>query len=248
MLGKLSIKAMLGFAVPYGFVLASLYLYAYWHPVGLQPFQYANAADLVSATIGTIVTWLAALIVMIAITYLIDYVSPNKTPSNPNKAAIVIACIAIIFAAIASWLGNSPIKWMITAFAVGTISMLILRKSEWVDKHLPTRPTRLAAIIITIVLPAIFYGRGTDYVNDALIPARGGVIVDAKRSDIGVPTNGRVMYLGMLGNFHVLRELSTRTTIILPSDKRIVFQQPIVITVPANNAATPKPVDAKKNP
>lgn len=64
---EVTISAVMAFVLPWGLFLAALRLMAYWTPIGINPFEFANASDLLaSALAGSAVTFAGIAISSIA--------------------------------------------------------------------------------------------------------------------------------------------------------------------------------------
>lgn len=133
----LSLKSVAALSIPYGFVLSTCYLTGYWKPLGLNPFQYANAADLASATIAGIWTALAVVALggvigiygtpsfSLARRVLTDLHAENQPSERKFKwksvawAAFVV--VTLILTAIALWKGNNFTQILTVGIVVGAI-------------------------------------------------------------------------------------------------------------------------------
>lgn len=226
----LSLRAIVGFAVPYGFVCASLYLYAYWHPMGLNPFHYANAADLVSATLGGIVVSFVLLFVGMAMGFISSPAMSRPPSDEPIKRGAVDTANAYAGMVIIplllglTWWRGWPVKWIVAGGAIAIFIPLLLRGNNWYNITFPTHKDRFFVGLIAVVLPFAFFGQGAIAIDRATTIGA-GMAIDVARSDLGVPVRGQVMYTGMLGDFHVLRELSTKSTLLVPAQTRVVLQE-----------------------
>lgn len=235
-----SLKTLAAFSIPYGFVLASCYLAGYWNPLGLNPFQYANAADLSSATIAGIWAALAlfaigALIgiygnpaVFLASKVLRDYSGRTEHPRSKLKQAAftMLALLMIALAVLAIWKGDKFIRAALIGIVFSSLVIAYLGLRKNLDVYNPAvMRTYLWAVMIILIIPIFTWKLGDDAIAKAL-RASTGMTLDVTRSGLPMKTRGRVVYIGMLGEFHVAQEVDSKSTLLLPSGTTIVFQIP----------------------
>ena len=234
-----SLKTLAAFSIPYGFVLASCYLAGYWNPLGLNPFQYANAADLSSATIAGIWGALAVLAiggligvygspaVFVASKALRDFEHTKYPKSKLKQAGLnVLALLIIALVVVAIWKGDKFIRAvaMGTFFSSLVLAYLGLRKNLDISEPAVIR-TYGWAVLIILIMPIFTWKLGNDAIAKAL-RASTGMTLDVTRSALPMKTQGRVVYVGMLGEFHVAQAVDSNSTLLLPSSTSIVFQAP----------------------
>lgn len=233
-----SLKTVAGLMIPYSFFLAALYLIAYWSPLGLMPFHYANVADLGAAALAGMATSFVGLIIGVGGGFVLGRLFP--LPSK--KAGKVIFWSIMIVSAIVIpvlWiLLDSPTKWfligMFASFLVMPLLMAVPVFAHLVDDD-HVRPLLVVAIAY---MPAFMYGYGAKSVG-AVLSTDHGVQIDVERSELGQGTAGQVKYAGMLGSFHVAYEPETNRTLLIPGGARITIVP--VKTLKRNPALTSPP-------
>lgn len=224
--------------IPYSFFLAALYLIAYWSPLGLMPFHYANVADLGAAALAGMATSFVGLVIGVGG----GFVLGRFLPQPSKKAGKLIFWSTMIVSAIAIpalWMVlDSPTKWfligMFASFLVMPLLMAVPVLAHLVDDD-HVRPLLIVAIAY---MPAFMYGYGARSAGTVLSIDH-GVQIDIERSDLGPRTAGQVKYAGMLGSFHVAYEPETNRTLLIPGDARIAIVP--VKTLKRAPALTPPP-------
>ncbi|MBB1471827.1 hypothetical protein H5368_02155 [Luteimonas sp. MC1782] len=224
--------SVVGLAIPYGFLLATLYLFAHWRPVGLNPFQFANAADLVSATTAGLIVGLGTLVAGGIIGMYVssksvaaaEIAGPDKlrTDMPKNIAIIVVITVTVIVMTVIAWIMMSPFRWVCTGVVVAMSAQIALDGNKFFDSSFPHISQKVAFLQVAIILPfASTYAGERDI--EKVLSGDSARVIDAARSEVGVNVEDGVRYVGMLGDFHILFEPATRSTIVLQSDARIVF-------------------------
>jgi len=225
------INEALPLAVAFGVTMAVLYLAGFWFPIQINPFQYASAADLASATLAT----LAIVAILLAAAMLVGGLigqslrhshdaldekrfegaltgPASKIPSRSSvvKVILVAAWIAlplvILFA-------TGVFKW----FAIGGLVVVIAARPLGRWTMLGPASVRPYLVALILYVPFAFYGRGRVDAERATNCSR-GVVIDTVRSKLTARIFGDATLLGTLGDYHFLFECSSRQVIILRSE------------------------------
>lgn len=217
-----SLKSILTLGVPYGLFLSAVYLIAYWAPLGLMPFQYANVADLSSATLAGLTITFIGLALGVVAGLILGRLFPQPSPRFAK--AIFIGIMATSCAAIPVlwiWL-ETPAKWyligMFASFLATPLLMMIPALSRLIANDY-VRPLLTMAIAY---MPAFMYGYGTSAVYKVQ-STDAGMQIDTARSELGNLTTKQAKYAGMLGDFHIAYEPESKSTLLIPASSRITL-------------------------
>ena len=217
-----SFKTIAGLMIPYSLFLAALYLLAYWQPLGLMPFHYANVADLGAAALAGMATSFVGLVVGVGGGLLLGRILPDP-PKHAGKYIFWTFTITSVIVIPIIWLfWDSPLKWFLIGMFASFLAMPVLMAVPLLAQLVDDDHVRPILIVAIAYIPAFMYGYGSRSVSDVLNPNR-GVQIDTERSDLGQRTFGQVKYAGMLGNFHVAYEPKTKRTLLIPSDARLTI-------------------------
>lgn len=213
--------------VPYGLFLAAVYLNAYWTPLGLRPFQYANAADLGSAAIAGLVTAFIGLVIGVCLGYLLGYLLGKVIPTPSDKLGKVVAATILIGAALAIpllWLfwGN-PIKWFLIGLFASFLALPLLLAIPIFEKLINDDHARPLVVIMIAYMPACMFGYGSTAISDVVSTER-GMLVEYTTVDTDIDANDGLKYAGMLGEYHVAYHPQTKRTLLLPKDGVIAIR------------------------
>lgn len=226
---SVSLKAALVLGVPYGLFLSAIYLLAYWSPLGLKPFHYANVADLSSATLAGLAISFIWLLVGVIGGFMAGRLLPE--PSGSSGKYIFILLMVLSVAAIVGFLVfvQNPLKW----FAIGMFASFLLTPLFMAVPALgplvANDYSRVALTILVVFLPAAMYGYGATSAAVVLSESE-GVKINVARSDLSEDENTQLKYAGMLGNFHVAYEPKTRTTLLIPGNAKVSIS-PVKVAV-----------------
>lgn len=216
-----SLSTVIGLLVPYGLFLAAIYLTAYWTPLGLRPFQYANAADLGSATIAGLVIAFIGLVIGVCQGYLLAYLLAKVIPTPSEKLGKIVAATILIGAALAIpllWLlWSNPIKWFLIGLFASFLALPLLLAIPIFRKLIEDDHARPLVVIMIAYMPACMYGYGATAIADVVSTER-GMLVEYTSVDTHIGAKERLKYAGMLGEYHVAYDLQAKRTLLLPKD------------------------------
>jgi hypothetical protein len=223
-------KRLVAVALPYGFFVSSLNLLAYWQPLGLMPFYYTNAIDLLSAALAGLTLTCVGLafgalagmfIAQLQVRKLMAYAHIH-VPDWASFAFLALIAGAAVWCAVWGFFFDWAIKWFFAGLCANLIACQALIPKVWFQQRFPSPHSAALSLLVGVYAPFAFYGYGEIHVRHAMDPAR-GLLVDVDRSDIGVASTGPLMYMGVLGDFQVLWDTSTRCTMLIPKNTRLVI-------------------------
>lgn len=219
-------------AIPYGASLACIYLLAYWKPLGINPFHYANAADLTSATLGGMAVAIGVGAISALLGVMFNDYSERKadTPLPASKFGRLLvekeryAIYAIVlYWIISSYLKSDPFFWFYVGLTLSIALFFHFGKKPFYGEIFNNRYAFYSAPFLLIAAPFSFFFYGSSEIRSALDPDT-AIVVDPIRSDLELKEHhGALLYAGMLGKHHVIYEVSTGATILVPEGAPIVL-------------------------
>lgn len=212
-----SLSTVIGLLVPYSLFLAAIYLTAFWTPLGLRPFQYANAADLGSAAIAGLATAFVGLVVGVSVGYLLGKAIP--TPAERwGKAIALTILIASLVAIPLLWLfWHNPAKWFLIGMFASFLAVPLLLAAPIFGKLIEDDHARPLIVLMISYMPAVMYGYGSIAIADVMNTER-GMLIEYTTVDTDIDATDALKYAGMLGEYHVAYDPRSRRTLLLPKD------------------------------
>ena len=234
-------KELLAIALPYGVLLASIYLLAYWGSWGVNPFQYASAMDIVTAGIAGIGIALILMPVAGGVGAVIgaslasahDKIAGLDGGTNsaggipvPTRSYIAskISLLALLGVPLVLLFVDTALKYAVLG---GLANILASRAidSQRSSDFLGCSPLTLkVGVFFVVLVPFLaFYKGAAD--AEQVMDLNSGRFVDVSRSGLPVEAKQPIFYLGMLGSSHLLYEWRSESVIVIP-----VAEQGLVIT------------------
>ena len=218
------ISAALGLGAPYGLFNAALYLKAFWQPIGINPFQYANPIELLGAALGCLTFTLACLVLGMLIGLWIGYRIPQAngkwTKFTPWALGAGAVC-ALAYWIYLLWKGD-PTHWLVTGLVINFVAMFAIATTPWFDSWL--RGTIIVSVVTMLLgyvpCAVLFYGSAQ---IGRLMSITAGHMIDVNHSELGTKFANQQLHIGVLGEFHVLYDPVARTTFLLPISSRVAF-------------------------
>lgn len=218
------LSAALGLVAPYGLFIAALHLKAFWQPVGINPFQYANPIELLGAALGSLTFTLACLVLGMFVGLWIGYRIPQTkgtwirfTPWALGAGAIC----AISYWVYLLWKGD-PTHWLVTGLIINFVAMFAIATTPWFDSWLRGP---IVVSVVTMLLgyvPCAVLCYGSAQIG-RLMSTTAGHVIDSGHSELGTEFTNLQLHIGVLGEFHVLYDPVGRTTLLLPISSRVAF-------------------------
>lgn len=222
--GPPSITVALSLGAPYGLFIAALYLKAFWQPVGINPFQYANPVELLGAALGSLTFTLACLVLGMLIGLWIGYRIPQAKGAWTRFTPYAIGVGAVC--AIGYWayllLNGNPTHWLVIGLIINFLAMIAIATTPWFDKWFrgPIVVSIVTMLLAYVPCAVLFYGNAQ---VRTLMSEASGHSVDARHSELGTTFTSAQLHIGVLGEFHVLYDPLARRTLLLPKSSRIAF-------------------------
>ncbi len=225
-------KRLVAAALPYGLFVSSLYLLAYWQPLGLMPFYYTNVIDLLSAALAGLTLVCVGLafgvlagmfIAQLQVRKLMAYVH-LPMPEWAGFAFVALIAGMATWCAVWGFLFDWSTKWFFAGLCANLIAVQALFPKAWFRERFRNPYSSALSLMIGVYAPFAFYGYGEVHLRRAMEPGR-GLLVDVERSNIGVVSTGPLMYMGLLGDFQVLWDVGTRSTMLIPKNARLVVSR-----------------------
>lgn len=220
-----SLKSGLALGVPYGLFLSAVYLLAYWGPLGLMPFQYANVADLSSATLAGLTITFIGLALGVVGGLAIGRLAPQPPPKFAKDLFIILMASSAIAIPVLWIVLKTPAKWFLIGMFASFLATPLLMMIPALSRLLGNDYIRPLLTMAIAYMPAFMYGYGTLAVSKVQ-SAHAGMQIDLARSEIGAISAKQLKYAGLLGDFHVAYELQTRSTVLIPAGTRITLTPP----------------------
>jgi hypothetical protein len=222
------------FAVPYGAVVASLYLFGFWGSFHVNVLEFVGLSDLIKLAIYPLFISLASLLVGYI---LVEFFwgsalppgggadSPNGRFGKKHWRYLIGGYLIIIFAV--AIFGPSPEKWFLVAVLVSFLSTPLTHLQIFID-IIPNPRARRSMLFLLILVAGIAFYYGT-YNAHLAKSGRGSLLVDVSRSKLSLQHEPKkpVVYLGYVSGYFVLLESASGAVVFVKAkDDTPVFLLP----------------------
>jgi hypothetical protein len=222
------------FAMPYGVVVASLYLFGFWGSFDVNILEFASLSDLIKLAIYPLLVSLASLFVGYIVS---EILSGNAIPPGVGADSsigrfgrkhwrpLIAGLIIIIF--VFAIFGPSPGKWFLIAFLVSFLAVPLTYLQFFIDL-IPNPNARgsLLYILILIAGMAFFLGANNAHLAKS---GRSSLLVDVSRSKLLLQHEPKkpVVYLGYVSGYFILLESTSGAVVFVKAkDDAPVFLLP----------------------
>lgn len=218
-------KLVWSLALPYGFVLAALYLLAFWGKLGLNPFHYGSPAELLAAALASLVLFAASLLLGMVVGMWLAQISPeiDRKVLQWLRWVLLLGAIGIAGGWVWLLLNGNPLHWLLIGLFLNFGAVAALTRSAWFRTWQPSVVAVVAILLAYVPCAVIYYG--TNQIARLSNPLTGHQ-VDQVRSELGTKFGDQLLYVGALGDSHVLFQPSRRGVILMPRSNRIVYILP----------------------
>lgn len=217
-------KAALALGVPYGLFITAVYLKAFWEPVGLNPFQHSSPADLLASGAASLTLMWAGLAGGMAAG---AWIGARVPQSEHGPRWLLPFIFGVAATGLIAWLiyfvvTKSPLQWLTLGLLLHVAAISALAYSPWVNRWLQSPIVVAVVSAMLIYIPcAMFYYGSAQIIR--LTSIGSGRVVDAQYSDLGITSLESLLYVGRLGDSHVLYRPYKSSTILVSKDRRISF-------------------------
>lgn len=229
----LSISKYISFATPYAFVVASLYLFAFWGSFKLNILEFVGFSDLVRLAIYPLAISLILYLPVFAFSQLVtgNFLPPGGGANSTigrfglKHWRIIVAVDIIIVLAMALFL-NQPEKWMAIAVFVSFLSTPLTHLDVFVA--LIPNPRARASILFLLIFVlgfAFAIGKSQAY---AITHGRAAYLVDVQSSGIQLAVDASgLSYVGYLADNFILYENDTKRIVFVKGkDRNLLVLKP----------------------
>ncbi|RYH00139.1 MAG: hypothetical protein EON58_01275 [Alphaproteobacteria bacterium] len=217
-------KAAFALGVPYGLFITAVYLKAFWEPVGLNPFQHSSPADLLASGAASLTLMWAGLAGGMATGAWLGSRLPQSEhgPKWLLPTIFGLAAAGLLGAVVYFIVKKNPLQWLAVGLLLHVIAVSALAYSPWINKWLqsPLVVAIVSAMLIYIPCAMLYYG-SSQIVR--LTSLENGRVIDANYSDVRVDTKETFLYVGNLGDSHVIYSPETSSTLLISKDHQISF-------------------------
>ncbi len=226
----ISILKYLSFAAPYGFLVAALYLFAFWGTFKLNIFEFVGFADFTKLAVYPLAT---SFILLLAGYALSEVVRGDSFPPGGGADTKIgrfgrkywrplVTMYIVLVLALATFLSN-PIKWVFIAILLTFLSTLLTHLEIFISL-IPNPRARASILFLLIFIPggAFVFGKLEAH---AITQGNAPYFVDVQSSklELSADPNGPISYVGYLAENFILFENSTKKIIFVKGKDRELF-------------------------
>jgi hypothetical protein len=226
-------KVLLALVTAYGSMLASLYLTGYWGRFGINPFYLASTADLLTATLMSLPSTFAFIGVGAGFGYWLgDGAASTKRPlarflSRISTAlSVILPLLAVVF------LPGTRVYFFGALCSLVAVIIVGKTRLRFFFNHSPRAVA--VTIFMLVYVPFAVFGLGRSRAETAVSPTSSWLI-DQGQSKLPVSSSGQMTYLGTLGTYHLLYELTERAVVMGRAEEMmLVIRAPSQDTKPVS--------------
>ncbi|MDP8227053.1 MAG: hypothetical protein P9L89_05385 [Candidatus Celaenobacter polaris] len=230
---ELSISKYISFATPYAFVVASLYLFAFWGSFKINILEFVGFSDLVRLALYPLAISLILYLPGVALSQLVT--GNSLPPGGGADTAIgrfglkhwrfLVAIDIIIILAVALFL-KRPEKWIVIPVFVSFLSTPLTHLDAFVSL-IPNPRARGSILFLLIFVLGLAFATGKLQAY-AITHGRAAYLVDIQSSGIQLDVDASgLSYVGYLADNFILYENATRRIMFVKgTDKNMFVLEP----------------------
>jgi hypothetical protein len=224
-----SFSKYISFATPYAFVVASLYLFAFWGSFKINILEFVGFSDLVRLALYPLAISLILYLPGIALSQLVP---GSSLPPGAGGATVIgrfglkhwriLVAVDIVIVLAVALLVNHPEKWMMTAALVSFLSTPFTHLDVFVAL-IPNPRARGSILFLLIFVLGLAFAAGKLQAY-AITQGRAAYLVDVQSSGLQlVADGGGLSYVGCLAGNFVLYENATKRIVFAKGKDRNMF-------------------------
>lgn len=227
----ISFKRYFAFSVPYGAIVASLYLFGYWGAFEINILEFVGFSELVKLAAYPLLASLTFLIIGYALSELFhgDSLPPGggadtKIGRFGRKYWRSLLAVHISVVVLIGIFGQAPEKWFVVASLASVLSVPLSHLAFFISV-IPDPRIRGSVLFLLFLVAGMAFAYGR---LDAHLAKTGfsPQVVDVTRSNLSLQSDKKkpVAYLGYVGGYFMLYESATGSVVIMkPKNDNAIF-------------------------